>query len=60
MEERELTEEQQIILDMFEQSCSYPGGTFYHHCISAYESAQSYLVKHGIISADDCEFETRT
>lgn len=55
---RRLTEEQQLIFDLFAQGCQR-NGIYDHDCISAYENAQAYLVRHEIIREDECGYKTR-
>ena len=55
----ELTEEQELIFDLFDQTCAVEdektGKFMYdHYCMSCYEQAQDYLVKEGIIDVKDC------
>lgn len=58
--DEQLSEEQELILSLFEQACGKTdenGVQRYNHSfISAYEQAQSYLVKWEIISEKDCEY----
>ena len=48
-----MTEEQELILDMFTQACLFGDG-YDHMCISAYEQAQKYLIDHNIIDKSEC------
>ncbi len=59
---RELTAEEELILDMFTQACGETdretGKTMYRHLfISSYENAQYYLIARGIISKDECYYQ---
>ena len=57
MSEKELTGEQELILDLFVQGCKMPSGKYNHCFLSAYEEAQRYLIERGIIKAEDCEID---
>lgn len=51
-----LTEEQEIILDLFSQCCYNPNTEkYFHQFISAFESAQFYLLGKGIIKNNEIE-----
>lgn len=52
-----LTEEQQIIFDMFRQECLQKNnGKYCHHFMSAFEEAQRYLIRKKIIKKEQCEY----
>lgn len=51
-----LTEEQQLILDLFEQECLQKNKRYCHHFISAFENAQKYLIEKKIIKKERCEY----
>jgi hypothetical protein len=56
MSEETINEQDEIILDLFAQGCSTINGKYNHSCISAYENAQEYLLRKGLIKKEDCEF----
>lgn len=43
-----------ILLDLFNQSCTKTNGKYNHEHISAFEDAQRYLEDNKLISPDDC------
>ena len=54
----QLAEAELILLKMFEQGCQLDlGGPYNHHHISAYEHAQAYLLRHKIITPEQCVYD---
>lgn len=52
-----MTDEQELILDMFTQACwDDRDGLYSHDFLTTYVSAQKYLIRHGIIRADECRY----
>lgn len=54
--EAELAEAREFIFDLFLQGCLLPNDTYNHQYISAYEHAQTYLIVHGIITQEQCDY----
>jgi hypothetical protein len=48
-----MTEEQQIIFEMYSQAC-YTKTGYDNMWISAYEQAEEYLIQNNIIKPDQC------
>jgi hypothetical protein len=53
----ELREANELILDLFSRACLREDGTYSHDFISAYESAQAWLLGHGLIKKEDCRYD---
>jgi len=57
-EKEELTQEQELIFNLFAQACEGAGSDgkvkYDHYCMSVYEHAQDYLIEEGIIKEEDC------
>jgi hypothetical protein len=51
-----MTEEQELIFDLFHQVCyNEDKGKYFHQFISTFEDAQYYLLEKGIIKKTQCE-----
>jgi len=56
MPKADFDEMAELILDLFAQGTLLDGGHYNHMCMSAYENAQEWLIKHNLIKQDECVY----
>lgn len=56
MPKAEFDEMAELILDLFSQGTLLDHKHYNHMCISAYENAQEWLIKHGLVKPEECVY----
>lgn len=56
MPKADFDEMAELVLDLFAQGTLLDGEHYNHMCMSAYENAQEWLIKHNLIKQDECVY----